>query len=162
MRFAAPPRRGTAPASLPGSGPKRPRGETCLSMGSDWWRRARRAPCPGEEERLWTISGAGGPPPMEEIFIVFSSQGRAPSLDEGSLYWAEHGSRVRAERAPCPFNVRFAPSPYTPGEGLCVVPRSVGGGCWWARLLRQSCMAPCPALSLAHWRVLVPVKVAAR
>lgn len=53
-----------------------------LSMGSDGWPWARRASCLREEEPLWTLSGAGGGPPTEEIFTVFSSQGRPSSLDE--------------------------------------------------------------------------------
>lgn len=57
VRFTAPPGPGTALASRPSSGSKRPCGGTYLSMGSDWWRRARRASCPREQEPLWTLSG---------------------------------------------------------------------------------------------------------
>lgn len=164
MRFAAPQGRGTAPASLTSSGPKKPRRETFLSMGSDWW---RRTSCRREEEHLWTLSGAGGLPPTEGVFTFSSSQGWAPSLDEASVYWAGACSRPRtpAESEPSALRVPsmrgFAPSPYSPAEGLCVVPRGVGSGCWWTRLLKLPCMAPCPAVCLDHWRVLVLVKVAA-
>lgn len=50
--------------------------------------RAGHASC--LEKSLCGLSVVMGspPPPTDEIFTVFSSQGRAPSLDEGLVYWA--------------------------------------------------------------------------
>lgn len=60
-----------------------------LSSNGKWLVAAGQAPFLPWRRRASTDSKwCWGPPLTDGIFTVFSSQGRAPSLDEGSVYWA--------------------------------------------------------------------------
>lgn len=118
-RFAAPPGRGTASAARTRSGPEGPRDET-------YQREGMGAGGPAALLALEKQSRCGFPavprcPSPTEVFTAFPSQGRAPSLAEGSVssgrgvYSAEHPGRGRAEDlaspgAPGPLRAGCAPS----------------------------------------------------
>lgn len=153
-------RRPCPPRFPSSSGPKRPRGEACLPMGSGWWRRDRRPSC--RRRRASTDSQwCWGPPPTEGIFTVFSSQGRAPSLDEGSVYWAGActGPSTPAESEPSALRVPSMSGPrpvlIPPARGFAPS-RGVSGVAALGQTPQGALHGPVSRLSLGHCRVLLP------